>query len=56
MKTALQIFSWIGVVIGILAILGSAGSQDGGAGMMGGALFLTQGALAIAYISTQEDK
>jgi hypothetical protein len=56
MKSALQIFSWIAIVIGALAILGSISAEDGGSGLIGGVLFLTQGILAIAYISSQEEK
>ena len=50
METALKVFSWIAVVIGILAILGSVSTQDSGSAFIGGALFLTQGVLALAYI------
>ena len=48
MKTALQIFSWIAIVIGFFAIIGSAGDYYG---FIGGSLFLTEGILAVAYIN-----
>lgn len=55
MKTALQIFSWIAVVLGVLAILGSAsGGPDAGYGFVGGALFLTEGVLALAYVRSKK--
>ena len=58
MKLAVQIFSWISIVIGALAILGGVvtgtGELDGYA-LLGGGLFLTQGLLAIIYIYTNEN-
>ena len=56
MKTALQIFSWVAVGIGFLAIFGSLGTVDGEYGVVGGALYLIQGILALAYISEKEKK
>lgn len=64
MKTALQIFSTIGILIGVLAIIGGFTSGidaygnpavDGYA-LFGGVLFLTQGVLSLVYIAIQEDK
>lgn len=62
MKTTLQIFSWIAVVIGALAILSSptagfdqAGNQVfDGYTLIGGLLFLTQGVLSLVYINQKE--
>lgn len=53
MKSALQIISWIGVIIGALAILGglTEPTPDQAYTLVGGALFFLQGALALAYIS-----
>lgn len=57
MKIALQIFSWIAVVLGALAILGSAeGGVDAGYSFVGGVFFLTQGVLALVYINQKETK
>ena len=54
MKIALQIFSWIAIVLGLLAIIGS---EVDNYAFIGGALFLTEGILAIAYIqNTKVDK
>lgn len=49
MKTALQIVSWFGIVIGALAIIGSVSSGDSSA-FIGGAMFAGQGILALVYI------
>jgi hypothetical protein len=61
MKTALQIFSWIAIVIGALAIIGGFTSVDAygnsivnGSALLGGALFLTQGILALVYIDSNK--
>jgi hypothetical protein len=57
MKIALQIFSWVAVVLGILAIIGAAGQPTPAEvtySLTGGALFLTQGILALAYIASKE--
>jgi hypothetical protein len=52
MKIALQIFSWIGIVLGFFAVLGSLeGGADAAYSFFGGALFFTQGLLALIYIS-----
>lgn len=58
MKLAVQIFSWIGVVLGVLAILGGLFTTDAygntvvdGTALLGGALFFTQGLLALIYVS-----
>lgn len=57
MKLTLQIFSWIAVVIGVLAVLGSFGITEDGTfgivdyyGILGGGLFFAQGALSLIYI------
>jgi hypothetical protein len=52
-KTALQIFSYIAIVLGALALMGSGGDYNA---LLGGGLFLTQGVLAIGYINQQEGK
>ncbi len=61
MKLALQVVSWIGVIIGALAILGGVTSTDldGMAyidwyAVVGGALFFLQGVLALAYLKYGE--
>jgi len=55
MKIALQIFSWIAIVLGALAIIDSGATGDFYA-FTGGALFLTLGILAIIYIKDAEIK
>jgi len=64
MKTTLQIFSTIAILIGSLAIIGGFTSGidaygnptvDGSA-LLGGVLFLTQGILSLVYIAIQEEK
>jgi len=60
MRQAVQIFSWISIVIGALAILGGfapdpiTGQLDPYA-FLGGGLFLLQGLLTVIYLS-QESK
>jgi hypothetical protein len=62
MKLPLQIFSWIGIVLGVFAIIGAfAGNYDqfGNAtidpyALLGGGLFFLQGLLALLYISEKE--
>ncbi len=57
MKTALQIFSWFAIVLGGFAILGASTgptTEDVIYSLMGGGLFLTQGVLALIYISQKE--
>ena len=56
MRMALKIFSIIAVVTGIVAILGSSTSNDLSSAFIGGGLFLTEGILALVYISQQEGK
>lgn len=56
MKLPLQIFSWVAVVIGFLAIFSSLGTVDGEYGVVGGSLYLLQGILSLAYISEKENK
>lgn len=52
MKLALQVTSWIAVVLGAFAILGSmSGEPDAIYSLVGGLLFLGQGVLALAYIN-----
>jgi len=48
MKIALQIFSWIAVALGFLAVLVGEGDYYA---FIGGALFMTQGILSLIYIS-----
>lgn len=47
MKTALEIMSWVAVVTGGLAIVGSEGDIYA---FVGGLLFLTEGVLALSYV------
>ena len=61
MKSALQVFSWVAVVIGSLAIISGLASTDAngqyyvdGLAVLGGALFFTQGLLSIIYISKEK--
>ena len=57
MKTILQITSWVAVVLGVFAILGSLPTAEyyaDGYGMFGGALFILQGTLALVYINETE--
>ena len=59
MKLAVQIFSWISIVIGLLAILGgfapdpTTGQLDPYA-FLGGGLFFTQGLLTVIYLSQEK--
>ena len=54
MKLAVLIFSWIGVGLGGLSLLGGLfampGNKGAGGAIFGGALFFTQGLLAILYL------
>lgn len=61
MKLPLQIASWIAIVIGLLAVVGGFGTTAEGTfaivdgyAVIGGALFLTQGALSLLYITESE--
>ena len=54
MKLTLQIFSWIGIVMGVLAIFGSIGTEDAGYAILGGLLFFLQGLIALLYIYEKE--
>lgn len=59
MKLTLQITSYIAIVIGALAILGSAAafsSADPAAGyqLIGGVLFFAQGLLSLVYINDHQ--
>ena len=53
METPLKVFSIIAIVLGALALISSLVEYDG-YGIMGGALFLTEGILALAYIGEQK--
>lgn len=56
METALKVFSWIGIVLGVFAILGSLSEPvDAGYAFVGGLLFFMQGLLAVIYIKQQEE-
>jgi len=59
MKLALQIISWIAVVLGALAIIDglsvmSYDSEGAYYSMVGGAMFLTQGVVALIYVNQQK--
>lgn len=55
MKTTLNIFSIISIVLGFFAIIGSAlGGADAGYSFIGGLFFLTEGVLAEVYIAQKE--
>lgn len=53
MEKALKIMSWIAVAIGVCAILSgiSERGDDGFNALLGGALFLAQGWLALSYMA-----
>jgi hypothetical protein len=60
MRTAVQIFSWVSIVIGVLAILGGfapdpATGQIDPYAFLGGGLFLIQGLLTIIYLSQNKE-
>jgi hypothetical protein len=55
MKLPLQIFSWIAIVLGAITLVASIVEYDGYA-IIGGAFFLIQGILAIAYIGEVNKK
>jgi hypothetical protein len=53
MKTLLTITSWIAIIVGILAVIGSLPTAEYYAdwyGIIGGLLFTTQGTLTLVYI------
>jgi len=57
MKKALQIMSWVAIVLGALAILGGFSETTGEGAMtafVGGLLFGVEGLLAILYIKQTE--
>ena len=59
MKTAVQVFSWIAIIIGMLAFIGgfeplADGSYDMYA-FLGGGLFFTQGLLTLIYIAQNKE-
>ena len=51
MRTLLQVVSWIGIVVGGLAILGSEGDYYA---LVGGGLFFTQGLVALIYLNKEK--
>lgn len=60
MRLAVQIFSWISIVIGVLAVLGGFqplpdGTYDPYA-FLGGGLFFTQGLLTLIYLSQHKEQ
>ena len=55
MKKTLKIFSWIQIVLGVLAIIGSLDPFDV-YGFLGGGLFITCGGVALLYIEEVEGK
>ena len=58
MEQTLKILSWVGIVFGSLAIVGSLiyPDQDSLYGLMGGVIFLSQGWAALAYIKEVNKK
>jgi hypothetical protein len=50
LRTTLKVFSIIAVVLGALSLIDGLVNADGYA-LLGGALFLTEGWLALVYIS-----
>ena len=60
MRLLVQIFSWVGVVMGLLAVIGGFTTTDelgrqmiNGSAIVGGLLFFTQGALTLVYLSQE---
>lgn len=51
MKSTLKVLSWVQIVLGSLAIIGWASDTSDGYALVGGALFLTCGIVALKYIS-----
>jgi hypothetical protein len=49
MEKSLKILSWVSIVLGILAIIGSVADQDV-SGFIGGGLFLAEGWAAVLYM------
>jgi uncharacterized membrane protein (UPF0136 family) len=57
MKLGLQIFSWVAVVLGVLAVIGGlAGGEDSYSSLLGGILFGVEGVLALVYVSQTQKK
>ena len=54
MKGTLKVFAWSEIVIGALAVLGSIGNTYDGYGLVGGALFIAAGVVALKYIGEVE--
>lgn len=55
MKTVFKISSWTALVLGVLGILGSLSPLDM-YGLIGCGMFLTVGAISLAYYYEQEGK
>ena len=53
MKVALQIFSWIAVILGTIGVFGLIGEEDAMYGLLVAALWITNGVLALIYISKE---
>jgi hypothetical protein len=51
MRLALQITSWIAIVIGVFALIGSEGEPYT---LIGAMFFLVQGTLSLIYINQKE--
>lgn len=57
MKTVLTVTSWLAVILGFFAILGSLPTPEyyaDGEGLFGGGFFLLHGTLTLVYISQKE--
>lgn len=52
MKLALQIFSWIAIILGALALVFATTYPDPAPSIIGGGLFLAEGILALVYINS----
>lgn len=55
MKIALQIFSWILLILGLFALLGYAADTSDGYALIGGGLCFIQGLLAVIYIDSNKN-
>lgn len=55
MKLPLQILAWVAVGLGFLSVFASMYDGDQ-FGLVGGALYLTLGILALAYVAEKEKK
>jgi threonine/homoserine efflux transporter RhtA len=54
MEKTLKVLAWVQVVLGGLAIISWAGDTSDGYGLIGGALFLTAGIVALNYIASKK--